>query len=667
TLPGNNSQIQAQWYDGTAHNFVVDWDDNFADPRVQPPVKYDDDPLRILNVVPISLSVPNAADFPDPATTGTSEWVQLFSKSLPNDTEWVRYDTIVDRSQLVRAFRGAWQAAHFVLTNQVAINEVSVGLNGPNGGDAPVTVGPWPAVTTTSGYIGYVPKLESDFPQIHQLRNVMGFRGDPFTRTSSHPQTNSQVLPCHRLDLWWGNFGAMTGRPGRHDRVAMIPGSASTGTNRPSVEWHTVNWSCRDFTGDLQLQSPPAEFTGPDPFQLIAFQAPVQTLIRGPQRGQAVADMRVQDRLVKFPSGELPAAACDAVVCGGNAGNGEVVTGLVDEIGVVDHCTYDVVLDEAFGESAPQFLVRPTAYVAAQGLVYAGADLTTDFPPGGGLVQIGDEILAYQAHAGGTFTIARNARGLLGTKPRGHDRGETVHFLTHRPAGITTGSVSPRNENLQLQARGAMPSQFGTVLLNRNELLHYTWTRRLGDAVALEMPRMFPPGDAGDSTAARGLFRGRYGTAPVSAGTGEPVILMPIRYWDRYVERNDDPELACFQFTLREAPVYLRTLSWEEETTDPTVDVKCLVRADARMPWTADPKESPFYREFERSSGETEPRVLDLQATQLEVRFVQVYRPGCLDLQTYRAHGWKTAPKVRAVSVEYEGEGRIVRETGTTR
>ena len=667
TLPGNNSQIQAQWFDGTAHNFVVDWDDNLADPRSQPPAKFDDDPLRLLNVVPISVALQNAADMPDPATTGTTEWVQLFSSGAPNDTEWVRYDAIVDRSHLVRTFRGAWEGVRFVLTNQFALNEVNVGPLGPSGGDAVVTSGPWPAVATTSGYIGYIPKLESDYPQILQTRQALQFRGDPFTRTSSHAHTNSQALPCHRFDLWWGNFGAITGRPGRNDRVAMIAGSTSTGTNRPSVEWHTVNWSCRDFTGDLQSQNPPPELTGPDPFQLVAFQAPVQSLIRGPQRGQQVTDMRVQDRIVKFPSGELPAAACDAVVCGGNAGNGEIVNGLVDEINVADHCAYDLVIDEPFTDSSQQFLVRPTAYVAAQGLVYAGADLTPDFPAGGGLVQVGDEILAYQSHAGGTFTVARNARGLLGTQPRGHDRGEAVHFLTHRPCGITTGSVSARNEKIQLQAQGALPSQFGTVLLNRNELLHYTWTRRLGTAVSLEMPRMFPPGEEGDGMAARGLFRGRYGTAPVGAGSGEPVILMPIRYWDRFVARNEDPEQAYFQFTLREAPVYLRTLSWEEETTDPNVDVKCLVRADARMPWNGDTKISPFLRELERSSGETAPKVLDLQATQLELRFVHVYQPGCLDLQTHRSHGWKTAPKVRNIVVEYEGEGRIVREAGTTR
>ncbi len=666
-LPGNNSQIGQQYFDGQPSQFVTDWDDNFMDPRVQPPLRWDLDPMRMLNVVPISIPLQNAANIADPIATGTTEWVQLFPRSLPNDTEWVRYDAVVERTHIVRAFRGAWESTRVALTNQFALDDVQVGPLGPVGGSAPSAQTPWPAVVSTSGYIGYIPKLESDYPQILFARQALGFRGDPFTRTSSHAHPNSIAMPCHRLDLWWGNFGAMTGRPGRHDRVALVQGSAASGTQRPPVEWHTVNWSVRDYTGDLQLQNPPAERTSPDPFQLFAFQGPVQILIRGQQRGQPITDVRVVDRLVKFPSGELPAAAADAVVCGGNSSGGETVAGAVDEISVADHCAADLVVDEEFADQAQQFLVRPSAYAAAHGLVYVNADLTTDYPASGGLVQIDDEILAYQGHANGSFQVARNGRGLLGTKPSGHDRGARMRFLTHRPAGITTAQVSPRSEKIQLQAAGAMPRQFGSVLLNRTEIAHYTWSRTLGTGIALEMPRHFPPGEDGDTMAARGLFRGRFGTAPTSVGASEPVIFMPVRYWDRHVERSDDPEQSYFQLTMREAPSYFRSVRWEEETTDPTVDVRLFMRADARQQWRDDPKLSPWLRELERSTGDSDAKVLDLQATQLELRFVTIYSPGCLDLQTYRAHGWKTAPKVRSVELEYEGESRIVRETGSWR
>ena len=68
-------------------------------------------------------------------------------------------------------------------------------------------------------------------------------------------------------------------------------------------------------------------------------------------------------------------------------------------------------------------------------------------------------------------------------------------------------------------AGGALPSGGGTVLLGQ-ELLHYTWVRRSGDQVSLEMPRWYPAGDFGNKAAARGLFRGRYGTAAQGASGG---------------------------------------------------------------------------------------------------------------------------------------------------
>ncbi len=661
-LPGDDSQINNRWFDRTPHKFVVDWDDSFVDPRSQPPRSWDEDPLRILNVVPISLPLQSAGGLPDPQQTGTSEWVQLYPSSAPQDTEWVRYDTIVEGRHLVRGFRGAWEAVRFVLTNQVAIEEVQVGPLGPVGGVAVGNAAPWPAVSPTSGYIGYIPQVESNFPQIHQARNVLGFRGDPFTGTSSHSQQNSVAVPCHRLDLNWGNFGAMTGRPGRHDRVALVAGSAASGSQRPGVEWHTVNWSCRRYTGDLQFQTPPAERLGPDPFQLAAFQDGVSLLIRGQQRGQQVFDMRTVDRIVKFPSGELPAAAADAVAMGGTGQGAETMAGFVDEISVADQAAVDLIVDEAFADTEQQFTVLTTALAAPQGLLYLGADLTSDFPSGGGLVQIDGEILAYQSHANGSFQIARNGRGLLGTEPQAQDRGARVHFLTHRPCGIAAGSVSSRSDSIPLVQRGAMPSQFGTVLLGRSEYAHYAWTRTNGDQVSLEMPRQYPPGEEGNSGVARGLLRGRYGTAPVTVSAGEPVVLMPFRYWDRNAERCDDPEQAYFQFTMRQGPVFFRSLRWEEETLNALVDVRCLVRADQRAPWTAEPGQTPFLRVLDRSAGDSEAQPLLFQATQLEVRFVHVYRPGCLDPFTMRAHAWKTAPRVQGVEVEYEGEGRILRE-----
>ena len=219
-----------------------------------------------------------------------------------------------------------------------------------------------------------------------------------------------------------------------------------------------------------------------------------------------------------------------------------------------------------------------------------------------------------------------------------------------------------RDDKFPVQAMGAMPSRMGTALLGRRELIHYTWVRVSGDQATMEMPRYWPPGEDGDSPASHGLFRGRYGTTPLAASAGEPLIAFPFRYWDRHVERSDDPEQAYFQLSTREAPVFFRSLTWSEETQDATVDAVCLVRADGRSSFRDEPNKAPMLWQFTRGAGNDKPSVLGVQATQLEVRFATVYKSGCLDLAAFRAHGWKTSPRIKDVRLDYEGEGRVLAE-----
>jgi hypothetical protein len=280
-------------------------------------------------------------------------------------------------------------------------------------------------------------------------------------------------------------------------------------------------------------------------------------------------------------------------------------------------------------------------------------------------VLIDNEILAYQQLADGQFIVATNGRGLLNTEPKDHDHGARVHFLTHRPAAILAGAVSNSDNTLPLQALGAMPPGCGTALLGR-ELLHYTWVRTEGDKVTLEMPRWIPPGESDTSSGAHGLFRGRFGTTVQSGSSGEPVIMFPFRYWDRYYERTDDPELAYFQLTATETPVFYRTLRWREETQDPRVSVVCLCRTDSLVPWDGVPGAGGLWQ-FTGSTANSPPHRIAAQASRLEMRFATVYKPGVLDLVAFRAHGWKTTARVEDVRLEYEGQGRVFDERVTAR
>lgn len=670
-LPGDNSGIQASRFDGQQRRFVLNW---FLRADINGrSVSWNSFLNLCAFAVPISLPVQNTSTLADPATTTLSEWVQLYPEGGDeNDTEWVRYDQIVDRRHLVRGDRRSWDRLWWEITNQPNPRTTGIGQLGPN--STPANDRDYGSVQATAGFIGYTPQLESDFPIIWHCRQALRFRGDPFTGTSSHLHRNSTVLPCHRLALDWGNFGAYQGRLGRQDRVTVIGGAAASGGARPAMEWHTVNWVARRWNYDaVNPGAPPGqnqagEQLGPWPFQLAAFKRRLATVaIVGPAGNlNPLLDSRLQDRVVRFPSGELPAVYAADLPVGGPVSGGDGMRGIVDEVSVHDHAAMDALLDESFADSARSFRVRPDVLLLPTGAVVVGGDLSAAFPAGGGLCAIDGEVLAYQSRADGQFTVASNGRGLLGTTARGHDRGARVRFLTHMPAAILAGGIQPRGDALPVQALGALPSR-GLLLLGQ-ELLHYAWTRVNGDQVSLEMPRHYPPGEEpGEGGSSQGLLRGRFGTTPQGASQGEAVIGMPFRHWDRRVERADDPELAPFQITCVQSPVLWKSVVWTQETTDARVEVECLLRVDQHGTWADDPALVPGLFALQLEAGDPRPRRLDFQGSQIEARFQTVYRPGAFDPAQYRAHGWKTAPKIKDVALEYEGQPQILTEVVRTR
>ncbi len=682
TLPPVEGYEYRRVFDGKARHFVTQWT-NLTVINGNERIPAEELHQYLCYVVPISLPVAGA-NLPDPTVIGRSEWAQIYSEGDEANTEWVRYDYLDPQGWLVRANLHRWLAVWRELTDTTAEDGVDNGEGAALGGqlgaeelNALLTRFPYPEVRREAGvgYIGYTDDVEFDpnFPQIQLVRRALRFRGDPLTGTTSHAHgSNAMVLPCHRFELDWGNYGARSGRAGRNDRIALVAGSQASGTERPGVEWHTVNWAARRFAFDADpgnVNDPyyfiepdegvPREMLGLYPFQLVGLKAGVGgTLLIGPEERNFNTDSRQLDRMVKFPSGELPAAAAE---------NGEFGTtplrdlrdcsGIVDDIGVVNRRARALLLDEELAQDGRTFLVRTDLVVTPYGYATFNGDLTRTVPQAGGLVSIDGEILAYESHSDGTFVIASEGRGLLGSEPRPHSEGALVYFLDHIPAAILTAPVNGSASELVVADAADLPAYGGTLLLARNELLHYAWV----DAGAvLTMPSWDDP-DA-PQTRGRGLLRGRYGTTPVGAGVGEPVIWFPQRYWDRHHERADDPELAYFQITWDLAPVFFRGLLWEEERDDELIDVECLVRIDGRGSFADDPETSPHLFRFDRGGVENP---IGRQGSRIEARFSTVYRPGAFDPQTFRANTWKKAPMVRALLLDYEGEGRVLDEKVT--
>lgn len=683
TLPVLAAGQHTADFDGTARKFVTQWDPSMriGTGRGRGIEMYKL-PQLLTYVVPIS--IPVAGSFLDPTAVGRSEWVQIYPRGDERDTEWVRYDYIADGRFLLRTNVRAWHRVLGQLTRNLDRRRLE-GIVGRFGGGAVdsrlLTQNIYPRVVRTNGtdYIGYLDDVEVEprgYPQIHLARIALGFRGDPLTGTTSHHQeAGALVTQCHRLELDWGNYGALTGRVGRNDRVALVSGSKADGSSRPAVDWHTVNWVARRYGrdrrergGDGNTRRVRAEMLGAWPFQLVAFKEPLRQLFIGPPERDPFRDTRLIDRVVKFPSGELPAAFAEAARLGSSRHRDAPDSdATIDEVAAVWRQAVPVVLDEPLAADATEMVTRPDLWVTSQGAVVLPKDLTASYPEQGGLVMVDGEILAYESRADGRFRIARGGRGLLGTEPRAHDEGAMVAFLEQIPAAILTRDVVESSADIFVKDLGFLPRHGGTLLLGGGrggpvELLHYTWT--VGN-VLLQMPIWFDP--EREDTQGRGLLRGRYGTRPIAARAGEPVIAFPFRYWDRHHERSDDPELGYFQITRTTGPAWLRGIYWEEEHVDPSIDVHCLVRVDGAASFAADPRTTPGLFLFTQGSLDDGPVPIGYQGSRLEARFFTVYRPGAFDPLTFRAHAWKKAVTVRNVLIELEGEGRILTERVVSR
>jgi hypothetical protein len=687
SIPGLNLQGDANQFFVANSNrqFVLDWAPALRFPGTN--LTLNELPRYMTFVVPISLSF-NGLGVNDRSTL--VEWVQIKTEGGDDtDTEWVRYNSVVERRFLVRAEQPAYDRLRFALTNQNGLEVLGVDQNSGSNDPIDAELSPWPQPYSDGRVrIGSIDPIETQHPVIHWARKALGFRGDAFVElgdpsmaTSSRPHAaNTPILPVHRFEFDWPSYGLGAPRAGRGDRVAMVTGSARLDAQTPTVEWHDVNWVVRhpsfDQLDPAQTQPRTAgqgrELLGNFPFQLVAFKAQLRNVYvgaGGPVRSEEnLNDSRLLDRMVKYPSGELPAADPDDAHFG-EAVFGDVpsLAGILDEVEVLARRPRPRPLDQAFAENANTFYVRPNVALQSSGPLvnatprqwptFGNAD---QFPQQGGLLQIDGEYLAYSNFdpSTGLVTVAQNGRGLLGTTPRAHDESAIVEFIDHVPCGILSSGVSDRDAEIPLQSLEGFPVSGGTVLIG-SELAHYTWRR----GAALAMPTWRDP----DREHTQGLFRGRFGSIAQAWPAGAPVLAFPFRYWDRQRDRADDPESAFLQVSVEPGPVWFDGFGWKTEGENPLVFLRALVRVDERAPFDADPQANPGLRLLLRGDQDGAPIPIRQFGERFEARFEQVYRPGAFDGVTFLAQDWKRAITVEWFVASYEGETTILSEEVSAR
>ena len=365
--------------------------------------------------------------------------------------------------------------------------------------------------------------------------------------------------------------------------------------------------------------------------------------------------------MIKFPSGERPRVVSRALV-GTSLRGASVPAAVVDELafgstrfgagGAAGFSAQGAMLSllQELPDGAPSFLVQPNEVCVAGGLhLDLSKDFLADLPPDGGLVRIGEEILAYESvdASSGTFVVAPGGRGLLGTVVQHHGPGEAVAPLDRQDVAVLTAGMDTSDSVLAVSSTRGFPSR-GTVLVG-GELMHYTRQRGGG----LEMPRLSEEPGAMDGQGP-GMFRGRYGSEVQGHVAGEPVILFPFRYWDRWADRADAPELAYQGFSMHEPAAFWRGVFWDaEQPGGGGASIEVLQRTDASVPWDADPDDTDGLTLHTLGLVEGLPNAIGRQSDRAEWRAFVRYAPNAFDALSGLSHGWKETPHLRSFGVTF--------------
>jgi len=315
-------------------------------------------------------------------------------------------------------------------------------------------------------------------------------------------------------------------------------------------------------------------------------------------------------------------------------------------------------LTEPVSEGTDLIEVSPTSFLVPGGNYGVGnPGVLGQLPNDAGILRLGDELMCYDTRSPetGELTIAPGGRGLLGTLPAPHALTSPVAFLEHYVVSTLNGGVGPADSTLAVANANDFPSR-GLVLVG-DELIHYT--RRLGNR--LDMPRTSDTPGAMDG-GGRGMFRGRFGTTPTSHAAGTPVILFPFRYWDRWEDEADAPELAYMGFELEQPGAWWKATFWDaEEASHGQAHVQVLMRTDPTIPWDEDPDAVDGLTLMTQGREDNDTIPISGMSDRAEWRVFVRYDPGAFDPFTGASHGWKETPRFRRVGVEYYAPGMVLR------
>ncbi len=641
-------------------------------------------------VIPISLGVAGAdglrATVPE-ARKDRSRVLQVTHVQDAEKTEWVRYDHQDASGQFVRDDPEALRTVYDRIISPIDLSPHQGTAIAAGPGSEMLVVAtrpPPPAQSYGSQWLPEIGKSENEtqgrsFFFSSCVSDTLQFRGVLGTYSHQHP-AGTLVLPVFNVEL--GSIDS--GRPGRLDAAFLI-GAVFDHLGWP-VHVHRAHIPANNL-GARQWKQPDLQtLTAVSAGELVSAQKiflrdsifvglqarapePMRPGTVDPSGATNINDTRAITRLCCFPSGERPRMVSRMAVGGGFDGqqSGAVPSAVVDEIvfgdaqfgrkapGDADTLAgASFVLNTEVAEEQLQIQVLPKALRTARGDYGLNYEFLGETPQDAGLLRIGEEILCYDHRdpTTGDIAVAPGGRGLLGTRPQPHHTTEPVTFLEHHAVTFLAGGLAAGDATISVASTEDFPPD-GTVLIG-SELIHYTHIR---DA-ALEMPRASSvPGKMdhkGD-----GLFRGRYGTLAAGHAQGEPVILFPFRYWDRWQSRADAPELSYFTLSIDQPSAYWGSCFFFKDDTE-SGQIGILEKTDPEAPWDADPETDKRLHLYWKGDVEGKPIPIGRQSDRIDWRVFVKYAPGAFDLKTGLGHGWKETPRLTRFGAFYFGPGMVL-------
>ncbi|MFT7463240.1 MAG: hypothetical protein ACI9EF_001584, partial [Pseudohongiellaceae bacterium] len=568
-------------------------------------------------------------------------------------TEWFRWNTATSRDMLVR--------------DDLNAVEGMLSLLSADGG-----LGAWN------------PDVSIDDEVLDQLNEQLRFRGQDGTQNTAHG-AGEQVLPV----LWFGEWGmssggAVNGLPGRHDFVTLVDGEGAR-------EWNTINHGA---VGDIDYpngalvafrQGIVEDFINSDESEASSYQALElldieRSLEEGESGARLMDELELSDRgaleqvverftvesrritrLLKAPSGELPSLAPGELHFGetfdrqpsqGQAIIDELRFSVAEAPGPLVLSTARYVLDQEleFEEDGVLLLDLDELHFVhgrRRSGLFGPERLETmgELPPSGGLLLVGEEIVAYAGYdhldSGALFLAAR---GLYGTERAVHSPGSPVVPLAFWPSAPLSQAMSDSDFLIPLADSAVFPSAGGLLRID-DELLAYD--------------RVEPDGLSMPTTPGRrpaGLARGRFGTVPAEHPAGSLVRWQPTRYVDgSFLADASVPEAQFGRLTVDAPGAFFTDVTMRVEPLDPAVELIGFTVLD-RESAPLDAVESSGRRALV-SPGERLPNQYFAMpmhhGDRLELLLGVRWNPGAFDPFNGASHGWKLAPVVNDVVVRH--------------